>query len=71
MCFGIGWGFGSLCPGPGMVDFFMIPHIIIWIPCLAIGQLGWEMTEKAYINHTKETKESEEKFEPSTNKMHT
>ena len=43
--FGFGWGLSSLCPGPGMVDFFVVTHCIVWIAALAIGQLAWDLAE--------------------------
>ena len=44
--FGFGWGLAGLCPGPGMIDFFTMSHCIIWVPCLAIGQVGTDLTTK-------------------------
>lgn len=35
--FGLGWGLGSLCPGPGMIDFFAMGYILFWILGLGIG----------------------------------
>jgi len=39
LVFGIGWGIGGLCPGPALVDCFLyIPHMIIFLVFLALGQ---------------------------------
>jgi len=37
--FGLGWGLGGLCPGPGMslLPIFSIEVSIVWLGCLAIG----------------------------------
>ena len=38
--FGIGWGFCGICPGPGVLCFYMyLPQTIIFILMLACGQL--------------------------------
>ncbi|EGR30816.1 hypothetical protein IMG5_122880 [Ichthyophthirius multifiliis] len=39
--FGIGWGIGSLCPGPALALFsiFSIQISVVWICFLALGQL--------------------------------
>jgi uncharacterized membrane protein YedE/YeeE len=35
--FGLGWGIGGLCPGPGMIDFFSVPYVVFWIIGLLLG----------------------------------
>eukprot|EP00357_Protocruzia_adherens_P028077 CAMPEP_0114985264 /NCGR_PEP_ID=MMETSP0216-20121206/7753_1 /TAXON_ID=223996 /ORGANISM="Protocruzia adherens, Strain Boccale" /LENGTH=354 /DNA_ID=CAMNT_0002347527 /DNA_START=44 /DNA_END=1108 /DNA_ORIENTATION=+ len=36
--FGLGWGFGGLCPGPALVDLFSFYQIIFWLPFYIVGQ---------------------------------
>ena len=59
--FGLGWGLGSIWPGPGMIDFFLVTHWIVWLVSLAIGQLGWDLVEKLIAKHQASQKVTEAK----------
>jgi uncharacterized membrane protein YedE/YeeE len=48
LIFGLGWGLGGLCPGPGMITFFTVPYIAFWILGMIVGQVGHDYMAKQY-----------------------
>ena len=60
--FGIGWGFCGICPGPGVLCFYMyLPQTIVFILMLACGQLvEYSLDDKIenLLNGKKKEKES-------------
>ena len=46
--FGCGWGLSALCPGPGLVNLFVLSHALFWVIGLALGSIAFEITLKKY-----------------------
>ena len=44
--FGLGWGLSGLCPGPGMINFFILTDAVFWIIGLACGSFLFEFANK-------------------------
>ena len=45
--FGIGWGIGGVCPGPGISNLFLFsPHILIFILFMILGMFLFEKVNK-------------------------
>jgi len=39
LIFGLGWGISGLCPGPGILNLFLLPQGFLFVFALACGQL--------------------------------
>lgn len=57
--FGLGWGFAGLCPGPGLVNFFLLSHGLFWVVALFVGMIGHDMVAE-YLKKRGEKKVNQE-----------
>lgn len=46
--FGLGWGLSGLCPGPGMINLFLLTHAVFWILGLAVGQVLFDFVSHRF-----------------------
>lgn len=45
MLFGIGWGIGGVCPGPGLSNLFLFsPHILVFLVFMLLGMFIFQKT---------------------------
>ena len=43
LLFGIGWGLGGICPGPGMVSIFSgATEILAFVAAMLVGMISWQ-----------------------------
>jgi len=58
--FGIGWGLSGICPGPAMVNVFLILQMLAFIPFMAFGQVvaDWIVAPKKITENKKTAEES-------------
>ena len=38
--FGLGWGLGGLCPGPALINGAILGNVMLFLVCMAIGQMA-------------------------------
>ena len=44
--FGIGWGLGGVCPGPGLSNLFLLnPKVIAFLSAMVVGMLIFKLVE--------------------------
>jgi hypothetical protein len=46
--FGIGWGIAGLCPGPGLINLFVLPNALIWVFSVIVGQVVYDLLHDRY-----------------------
>lgn len=45
--FGIGWGIGGICPGPGFANLFLLnPKILVFVLSLIMGMVIFQIIQK-------------------------
>lgn len=47
--FGVGWGLGGMCPGPGLSNLFLLsPKVIAFLVSMLIGMLVYRFTDRHF-----------------------
>lgn len=47
--FGIGWGIGGICPGPGLANLFTLnPKVVVFVVFLVLGMFVFKWTDKLF-----------------------
>ena len=51
--FGMGWGLSAMCPGPALINLFVLTHSVFWMAGMVLGQLGFEKWWEWHENRQK------------------
>ena len=47
LLFGLGWGIGGICPGPGFVSIFSGSiEVLVFVGTMVVGAFGWQQIQR-------------------------